>query len=204
MPRPARKASMRRTALSLLVCLASVSVGACRREEARASPTSAPATREVPALHSLTVTRLDGSETSLATFAGQVLLVVNTASECGYTPQYAGLQALHEKYASRGFSVLGFPSNDFGGQEPGSAAQIATFCQKTFGVTFPMFAKVAVTGSGRSPVYTLLAEAKGEPKWNFHKYLVDKRGHPVQAWPSSEEPTSPELARAIERELARP
>lgn len=155
-------------------------------------------------IHSLNVKRLDGSDTSLAAWAGKVLLIVNTASECGYTPQYAGLQALHAKYEAKGFSVLGFPSNDFGGQEPGSAEQIATFCSKNFGVTFPLFEKVAVKGSGRAPLYALLAEAKGEPKWNFHKYLIDKQGRPVEAWPSSVEPGSAEIARAIERELAKP
>jgi glutathione peroxidase len=147
---------------------------------------------------------LDGTDVSLAAWAGKVVMVVNTASECGYTPQYAGLQALHTKYEARGFAVLGFPSNDFGGQEPGSAAQIAAFCSKNFGVTFPMFEKIQVKGSGRAPLYTLLAEAKGEPKWNFHKYLIDKKGRPVEGWPSSLEPSSMEIARAIERELALP
>lgn len=155
-------------------------------------------------IHSLKVKRLDGTETSLATWAGQVVLIVNTASECGYTPQYTGLQALHTQYQERGFAVLGFPSNDFGGQEPGSAEQIANFCSKNFGVTFPLFEKVAVKGAARAPLYAALSEAKGEPKWNFHKYLVDKQGRPVEAWPSSVEPSSPEIARAIERELARP
>jgi glutathione peroxidase len=198
-----QRALVRRALPWLLVCLA-VAVTACRREEAPAPQPAAPSSREAPVLYGLRVKRLDGSETSLAQFDGKVLLVVNTASECGYTPQYAGLQAIHEKYEPRGFAVLGFPSNDFGGQEPGNASQIAAFCQKNFAVTFPLFEKVAVTGRGRSSVFALLAEAKGEPKWNFHKYLVDKRGHPVEAWPSSEEPTSPAIARAIERELARP
>jgi glutathione peroxidase len=203
-PRAAFEVVIRCGAVALLSWLSSVAVLACRREESPAPRASALPTSEVLVLHSLTVRRLDGSEASLSAFAGKVLLVVNTASECGYTPQYAGLEALHEKYAARGFAVLGFPSNDFGGQEPGSAAQIEQFCQKTFGVTFPMFEKVAVKGSGRSPVYALLAEAKGEPKWNFHKYLVDKSGRPIEAWPSSVEPSAPEIARAIERELALP
>ena len=155
-------------------------------------------------IHSLTVHRLDGTPVSLSAWAGKVVLIVNTASECGYTPQYEGLEALHAKYEARGFAVLGFPSNDFGGQEPGTAEQIATFCKTKYGVTFPMFEKVPVKGNGRAPLYAVLAEAKGEPKWNFHKYLVDKPGRPVEAWPSSVMPSSEEIAQAIERELARP
>jgi glutathione peroxidase len=196
----------RRPALWLLAVVLLAS--ACERGAAApASPAEpAPATPpgEAPVIHGLSVKRLDGSEVSLSAWAGKVVLVVNTASECGYTPQYAGLQALHTKYQERGFAVLGFPSNDFGAQEPGSAAQIASFCQKNFGVTFPMFDKVSVIGASRAPLYALLADAKGEPRWNFHKYLVDKRGRPVQAWPSKVEPSSDEIARAIERELTRP
>ncbi len=153
-------------------------------------------------IHSLTVKKLNGEDVSLGAWAGKVVLIVNTASQCGYTPQYTGLETLHAKYEGRGFSVLGFPSNDFGGQEPGSSEQIATFCKTKYGVTFPMFQKVNVKGAERAPLYALLGDAKGEPKWNFHKYLIDKKGHPVAAWPSSVEPSSPEIAQAIERELA--
>lgn len=203
-PSATHKALARRATVAWLCCVANLSALACQDDVSRTREAPTSASHEAPSLHSLTVKRLDGSTLALSTLSGKVLLVLNTASECGYTPQYAGLQALQDKYASRGFAVLGFPSNDFGGQEPGSADQIAHFCHTNFGVTFPMFEKGAVTGSARSPVYALLARAQGEPKWNFHKQLVDKRGRPVQAWPSSVEPSSPQVARAIERELARP
>jgi len=156
-----------------------------------------------PVIYPLVETTLKGEPTPLSTFEGKVLLLVNTASECGFTPQYKGLEALQEKYAAKGFSVLGFPSNDFGGQEPGSAEEIATFCSNTYGVTFPMFEKVQVKGAEAAPLYALLSEALGAPKWNFHKYLVDKKGHPVQAFPSNVDPLSPDIEKAIERELAR-
>ena len=152
-------------------------------------------------IHGLAMKRLDGTVAPLASFKGKVLLVVNTASECGYTPQYEGLQALHAKYEGRGFSVLGFPSNDFGGQEPGSTQEIATFCKTRFGVAFPMFEKVTTVGEGRSELYAILSEAKGPPKWNFHKYLVDKTGRPIAAWPSAVTPDASEIARAVEAQL---
>lgn len=136
-------------------------------------------------------------------FDGKVLLVVNTASKCGYTPQYEGLEALHAKYADRGFAVVGFPSNDFAGQEPGSEAQIKEFCTLTYGVKFPMFEKVHVTGDKAVPFYReLAAEAGGEfPKWNFHKYLIDRRGKVVKAFGSRTKPDDVELASAIEKAL---
>ena len=155
-------------------------------------------------VHPLRVKRLDGSETALAAWAGKVVLVVNTASECGYTPQYEGLQAIYLKFEPRGFAVLGFPSNDFGGQEPGTKEEIATFCKVRYGVSFPLFEKVKTKGSGRAALYALLSDAKGEPKWNFHKYLVDKKGFPVRAWTSAVKPESAEIARAIEEQLASP
>ncbi len=153
-------------------------------------------------IHGLSMKRLDGTTTTLGDWAGKVVLVVNTASECGYTPQYDGLEKLHAQYEARGFAVLGFPSNDFGDQEPGSASEIATFCKTKYGVRFPMFDKVKTVGGGRSELYAILGAAKGEPKWNFHKYLVGKDGIPVQAWPSSVKPESDEIAKAIEAELA--
>lgn len=171
------------------------------RPEQKPTP-SAPA--KARSVHALAVKRLDGADVSLASFAGKVLLIVNTASECGFTPQYPGLEALYQKYQARGFAVLGFPSNDFGGQEPGSSTEIASFCKSKFGVTFPMFQKVKTIGAGRAPLYALLAAVKGEPKWNFHKYLIDKHGLVVEAWPSMMTPDAPEIARAIERELQLP
>jgi glutathione peroxidase len=169
-----------------------------------AEPSTATTPAAAPSIHSFAVKRLDGTETSLATYAGQVVLVVNTASKCGYTPQYQGLQQLHAKYSSKGFAVLGFPSNDFGGQEPGSAEEIASFCISMYDVNFPMFEKTKTTGADRSPLYVLLSDSYGPPKWNFHKYLVDKHGRPVHAWPSAVEPGSAEIASAIEAQLATP
>jgi glutathione peroxidase len=153
--------------------------------------------------HDLSAKTLDGQTKRLADYAGKVALVVNTASECGYTPQYAGLEQLWRAFRDRGLVVLGFPSNDFGAQEPGSEAQIQTFCSTTYDVTFPMFAKVKVVGAGRSPVFELLA-ARGEPKWNFHKYLVDRAGNVIEAFPSRVKPEDAELRAAIERALAAP
>ena len=137
--------------------------------------------------------------------AGKVLLVVNTASKCGYTPQYKGLEALQRRYAGRGFAVLGFPSNDFRGQEPGDEAQIQEFCTLTYGVKFPMYEKVQVTGDDATPLYRRLARESGvQPGWNFHKYLVSRDGRVVGNWPSKVEPGDKALVAAIERELARP
>ena len=153
-------------------------------------------------LSDFTANTLTGEEQPLSAYDGNVVLVVNTASECGFTPQYQGLQELHTKYGERGFEVLGFPSNDFGGQEPGTAEEISNFCISMYSVNFPMFEKTKTTGADRSPLYALLSDAYGPPKWNFHKYLIDKHGHPVQAWPSAVVPGSPEIASAIEAQLA--
>ena len=136
-------------------------------------------------------------------YGGKVLLVVNTASKCGFTPQYEGLEALQQKYSARGFSVLGFPSNDFKGQEPGSEAQIQEFCTLTYGVKFPMFQKVQVTGVEATPLYQRLTAATGvAPGWNFHKYLVSRDGRVVAQFPSKVKPDDEALVAAIERELS--
>lgn len=136
---------------------------------------------------------------------GKVLLVVNTASKCGYTPQYEGLEALHQRYGARGFAVLGFPSNDFRGQEPGSEEQIQEFCTLTYGVKFPMYEKVHVTGPETTELYRRLQAATGvAPGWNFHKYLVSRDGRVVGNWPSKVKPDDPALVAAIERELKAP
>jgi glutathione peroxidase len=124
---------------------------------------------------------LDGQETSLRQFEGQVLLIVNTASACGFTPQYKGLQSLHKEFSPRGFSVLGFPCNQFGGQEPGNAQQIGQFCTRNYAITFPMFAKIDVNGSGAHPLYKYLQNARvgllgPSLKWNFTKFLIDREG----------------------------
>lgn len=135
-------------------------------------------------------------------YAGQVLLIVNTASKCGYTPQYDGLESLHQRYAAQGFAVLGFPSNDFKGQEPGSEKEIQEFCTLTYGVKFPMFEKVVVTGDQATPLYKSLAQATGTaPAWNFHKYLIGRDGRVVANFPSKTAPDDPAVVAAIEREL---
>jgi glutathione peroxidase len=136
---------------------------------------------------------------------GKVLLIVNTASTCGFTPQYEALEALQQRYGKQGFAVLGFPSNDFRGQEPGSEAQIQEFCTLTYGVKFPMYEKVHVTGPETSVLYQRLHDATGvSPGWNFHKYLVARDGRVVGNWPSKVTPDDPDLVAAIERELKAP
>ena len=138
-------------------------------------------------------------------YAGQVLLIVNTASKCGYTPQYEGLEALHQRYAAQGFAVLGFPSNDFKGQEPGSEKEIQEFCTLTYGVKFPMFEKVHVIGPETTPLYRGLDQATGvAPGWNFHKYLIGRDGRVVANFPSKTAPDDPAVVAAIERELKAP
>jgi glutathione peroxidase len=135
-------------------------------------------------------------------YGGDVILVVNTASKCGFTPQYEGLEALQRKYAARGFTVLGFPSNDFMGQEPGEEAQIKEFCTLTYGVKFPMFEQVHVKGDEATPLYRELAKATGvSPGWNFHKYLIARDGTVVANFPSKVKPDDAALVAAIEREL---
>ena len=136
-------------------------------------------------------------------FRGKVLLVVNTASQCGYTPQYAELEALFRRYRDRGLVVLGFPANDFGAQEPGSNRDIASFCQINYGVSFPIFAKTAVVGADANPLFRDLAAKTGvRPQWNFHKYLVDRNGEVVRSFPTAVAPGDPRIAREIERLLA--
>ena len=151
--------------------------------------------------HDLGAKTIDLKEKPLAAYKGQVLLVVNTASECGNTPQYADLEKLHQRLTKKGFSVVGFPSNDFGGQEPGSEADIKKFCSLKYKVTFPMFAKVKTKGDGQSPVYSFLTAKHGEPKWNFHKYLVGKDGQVLAAFPAKMSPEDPQILSAIDAAL---
>jgi len=160
------------------------------------------AERKVPvSLHEITLNTLEGQPQSLAAYKGKVVLAVNVASECGFTPQYAGLQKLYAAQKDRGLVVLGFPCNQFGGQEPGTAADIEAFCQKNYGVTFPLFEKLDVKGPGQAPLYQFLTARFGEPAWNFHKYLVGKDGQVIQAFGSKVAPDSPELMAAIEAAL---
>ncbi len=146
---------------------------------------------------------LNGKPAPLDAYKGTVTLVVNTASQCGFTPQYAGLQKLHDEMKGRGFSVLGFPSNDFGGQEPGGAEEIATFCQRNYGVSFPMFSKlVTKAGPEQSPIYAFLGASGNLPGWNFSKYVVGKDGKVKAFFPSKVTPDDPQLRKAIEQALA--
>jgi len=147
---------------------------------------------------------LEGEKMPLSGYKGKVLLVVNTASKCGFTPQYEGLQTLYDKYKDRGFVIIGVPSNDFGEQEPGDAAEIRAFCKLNYGVTFPMAAKQAVTGDEAHPFFLWAREQLGfgsAPKWNFHKYLVDTNGHAVDFFLSTTSPDSDRLQPAIEEQL---
>jgi glutathione peroxidase len=152
--------------------------------------------------------RIDGDIEKLEEYRGQVLLVVNTASRCGYTPQYEGLQAIHERYRAQGFAVLGFPSNDFAGQEPGSDREIGAFCRANYGVAFPMFSKVHVGGDSAHPVYAYLTALPGPiggpVQWNFQKYLVDRNGTVVARFASARGPMDPEIVSEIERLLLAP
>ncbi len=157
----------------------------------------------------LALTRLDGTDASLDDYAGQAVLVVNVASKCGFTRQYAGLEALYERYRDRGFTILGFPCNQFGGQEPGSAEEIAEFCQANFGVTFPLLAKTDVNGPDRHPLFARLTETadrKGEGdevRWNFEKFLMAPDGQVVGRFRTKVEPDDPALVDAIEAVLPR-
>ena len=168
------------------------------------STASAFAAGTCPAVLNHTVEPLTGGKAqSLCQYEGRVVLVVNTASECGYTGQYEGLQALYKKYADRGLVVLGFPSNAFGGQEPGSNKKIAEFCQANFGVTFAVFAKVEAMPLSKAPIFASLVAATGAaPKWNFHKYLIDRSGKRVESFDSGVEPQSAQFVQRIEALIA--
>jgi glutathione peroxidase len=149
------------------------------------------------------MTTLQGNPQDFCQYQGKVVLAVNTASYCGYTQQYASLEALYEKYTSRGLVVLGFPSNDFGKQEPGSNAEVADFCERTFRVRFPMFEKSRVAAGNANPFYEQLAKATGKtPQWNFHKYLVSRDGRMVKSFASDVTPDSPAFVDELEKLLA--
>ena len=158
-------------------------------------------------LYDVPVATLEGAGGELAKQAGNVTLVVNVASQCGLTPQYSGLQRLHEQYRDRGFAVLGFPCNQFGGQEPGTHGEIAQFCETSFGVTFPMFEKIEVNGEGRHALYETLTQTEdaeghsGDIRWNFEKFLVSRDGKVIARFSPLVEPEAPEVVEAIEKAL---
>jgi len=171
---------------------------------AQGSKTEAPMSRLTA--YAFSFTRLDGGDIRLADFAGKPILMVNTASLCGYTPQYAGLQDLWARFHERGLMILGVPSNDFGGQEPGSPADIVETANHQYGVTFPLAAKVAVKGSAAHPFYKWAAAERPleTPRWNFHKYLIGRDGHIAAVFPTATEPGDPKVVAAIARELESP
>src|SRR5450631_2035925 len=160
-------------------------------------------------VHEFTLNSINGTPTPLASFKGKVMLIVNVASQCGYTYQYEGLQALYLKYKDQGLVIAGFPANNFGEQEPGTDAEIGAFCKSKFGVTFPMFSKISVAGADKAPLYKFLTDKTANPKtggeipWNFTKYLVDRDGKVLARFDSPVEPMSKELTSAIEAALHR-
>jgi len=157
--------------------------------------------REDPGVLRGTFTRLNGVSDDLSRYRGDVALIVNTATACGYTPQFGGLEALYREHRADGFVVLGFPANDFAGQEPRSDKQIATFCKANYGVTFPMFSKTTVTGEGANPLFRRLTAAAGAPEWNFNKYLVDRRGQVVARFGAGTEPDAAQLRERLRKVL---
>jgi glutathione peroxidase len=157
-------------------------------------------------IYGFTLNSIDGSPAPLAEYKGKVVLLVNVASQCGYTPQYSALEAVYEKYKDRGFVILGFPANNFGAQEPGTNEEIKTFCTRKYSVKFPMYSKISVKGADQAPLYAYLTKETptgiaGEIKWNFTKFLVDRDGKVVQRFESAVTPDSKEVVAAIEKEL---
>ncbi len=152
-------------------------------------------------IHEFTMKSIDGKPAPLAAYKGKVVLAVNVASQCGYTPQYAGLESLYKKYKDKGLVVAGFPANNFGSQEPGTNDEIKTFCDRNYKVTFPMFSKISVKGADQAPLYQYLTQKGGEVKWNFAKFLIGKDGRVIKKFDSGVEPTSEELTKAIEAAL---
>jgi glutathione peroxidase len=157
-------------------------------------------------IYDFTLPSIDGQPLPLSNFKGKVVLVVNVASRCGFTPQYTALESIYEKYKDQGFVILGFPANDFGAQEPGINAEIKTFCSSKYNVTFPMYGKVSVKGDDQTPLYRFLPKdanpsLTGDIKWNFTKFLVDRSGHVVDRFEPATKPDSPEVTSAIEKLL---
>jgi glutathione peroxidase len=158
-------------------------------------------------VHEFTMNAIDGQPVSLGSFKGKVMLLVNVASQCGYTPQYEGLQAIYQKYKDRGLVVVGVPANNFGQQEPGTNAEIKEFCTRNYSVTFPMLAKVSVKGADITPLYRFLTDKAANPQtggtipWNFTKFLVDRNGKVLARFEPADDPESPEVTSAIEKAL---
>ena len=157
-------------------------------------------------LYSFTLNSIEGKPAPLAEYKGKVILLVNVASQCGYTPQYSALEAIYEKYKNRGFIILGFPANNFGAQEPGTNEEIKTFCTRKYNVTFPMYSKISVKGADQAPLYSYLTKETGtgiagEIQWNFTKFLVDREGRVIQRFEPAITPDSKDVTSAIEKQL---
>jgi glutathione peroxidase len=183
--------------------LALFSMAGAAQEPTPAQPESTAVIMKTDYLH-IPLTTIAGDSTTLADFAGKVILLVNTASKCGYTPQYAGLEALYQKYQERGLVVIGFPANDFRQQEPGTNAEIIEFCRANYGVTFPMMAKISVKGEAQHPLYRYLTEESpfpGEITWNFNKFLLDREGRVAARFDTKMKPDDPAIIAKIEKLL---
>jgi glutathione peroxidase len=157
-------------------------------------------------IYNFTLNSIDGKPAPLADYKGKVVMIVNVASQCGYTPQYSALEAIYEKYKDQGFVILGFPANNFGAQEPGTNEEIKTFCSRKYSVTFPMYSKISVKGDDQAPLYGYLtketgAGITGDIKWNFTKFLIDRNGKVVQRFEPAVTPDSKEVTAAIEKQL---
>jgi len=157
-------------------------------------------------IYSFTLNSIDGKPAPIADYKGKVILVVNVASQCGYTPQYSALESIYEKYKDQGFVILGFPANNFGAQEPGTNEEIKTFCTRKYSVTFPIYAKISVKDPDQAPLYTFLTKEtgsgiRGDIKWNFTKFLIDRSGNVVQRFEPAVTPDSKEMTSAIEKQL---
>lgn len=194
---------MTKTPLFLLAAFGAAVLTMAPAQAHTAAATAAPVAASCPALLKQTFNRLqDDAPQNLCQYAGKVILVVNTASYCGFTKQYDGLEKLYSKYGPKGLVILGFPSNDFGKQEPGSAKEIADLCYNTYGVKFPMFAKSVVSGDAPNPFHAQLIKATGkEPKWNFTKYLIDRNGKVIEHYPSKVTPDDKALVSRVEQAL---
>jgi glutathione peroxidase len=183
---------MRKLALFLTLCVA----GVCMAIPAKG-------------VYSFTLKSIDGQPVSLSTYKGKVLLLVNVASKCGYTPQYAGLESLYEKYKDRGLVIVGIPANNFASQEPGTNAEIKTFCRNKYNVSFPMMSKVSVLGEDKAPLYAFLTDKSTNPqiggdiKWNFTKFLFDRNGKPLDRFEPAVTPDSPQVTAAVEAALGK-
>ncbi|MCC6659283.1 MAG: glutathione peroxidase [Phycisphaerales bacterium] len=185
--------------------LSSLGVASLVAVSAFVQPATAPPPKDPAYVLGYTMKTIDGKDQPLSAYKGKVVMIVNVASKCGNTPQYEGLEALYAKDKDAGLVILGFPANEFGGQEPGTNAEIKEFCTETYHVTFPMFGKIVVKGEGTSPLYRQLAAQPapigGEPKWNFTKFLVDRQGHVVARFEPKVKPDDPALVKKIEELL---